>query len=104
MRKKKTLFTTQPNLHVACNVILPAASQKKIIDNVCTSTTVPLLPRRTLVRFGRNQKTRFLCLTECGRPACTAAEEARDAGFVTICLPTDRSQHFCGKLVLSHVK
>ena len=46
-----------------------------------TSTTVPLAPRRSRVRFGH---IRPLCPTESGRPACTAAKEARDVRFEII--------------------
>ena len=45
---------------------------------------VPLLPRRSLVRLGRNRTPRLLFSTDPGHPACTAAEEARDARLATI--------------------
>ena len=82
-------FTSQPRLHDACGTVCQSVLLSVQIvfvhTAVCTSTTVPLLPRRRLIRFGRHQIPRPLCLTESGRPACTTAEEARDALFATIC-------------------
>ena len=56
-----------------------------IVGTVCTYTTVRLPPRCRLLSLDRNQKPRLLCLAGPGRPACTAAEEARGARFPTIC-------------------
>ena len=94
---------SQLNRNSTLDVTLPAAtSRNKIVDTVCTSTTVPLLPRGRLILIGRNLRPRLLCFTEPGRPACTAAEEACDARFANASLY--ECQRFCGKLVLSHVK
>ena len=79
-------FTTQPKLHDACDTVCLCCVYKIVfIDTVCTSTIAPLLPRRRLIRFGRHLRPRPLCLTQSGRPACTAAEESRDAHFATVC-------------------
>ena len=79
-------FTMQPKLHDACDSVCQCCVCKIVfVNTLCTSTTITLLPRRRLIRFGRHQEPRPLCLTESGRPACTAAEEARDARLATIC-------------------
>ena len=64
---------------------LLCVNKKQNRRHLCTSTTALLLQRRKLIRFGRNQRPRLICLTEPGCPACTVAEEARDARFPTIC-------------------
>ena len=80
-------FTTQRNLHDACDTaVCQSVLCYKVVfvDTVCTFTAVPLLPRR-FTRFGRHQIPRSVCLTESRRSACTADVEARDAHFAIIC-------------------
>ena len=74
--KTQNAFTTQPKPHDACDTVCQCCVHKKnvFVDTVCTSTTVPFLPRRRLIRFGRHQIPRPLCLTESGVPASSAVE------------------------------
>ena len=84
---QRNVLQSERNAHIHAYMRLPVVCVQISFcrHTVCTSTTVPLLPRRRFIRFGRHQRPRPLRLTESGRPACSAAEEARDARFATLC-------------------
>ena len=78
----QTALATQPKLYDACDTVRQSvllSVQNCLGGHRCTYTTVPLVPRRNLVRFDQHRIIIPLCLTESGRPACTDCTQLRSS-------------------------
>ena len=81
-------FTTQPKLHDVCDTVCRYGVYNIVfVDPVCTSTTVPLLPRRRLIRFRATLETPSSLPYGVWSPGAHSSREARDARFATIYMP-----------------
>ena len=88
--------------HTACRPVLLCVKKCFCRHTVCTSTTVPIVPRSSLAQIRRNKK--FILSVLWSLVGRCAQQPKRLVAFVSQPYASLRISHYWAKLVLSHAK